>query len=111
MIARSDDEGLVGLSIGMEMVDVAARALRLNLARLAPLIMPISQKLVVIGSILSRKVTSALQTGWTACVESACYPLISPICRLGLADIVGHAQISSDFGALQHERAYSPGSL
>ena len=56
VIQKEDDEGIVGVKIGRELMNVAAMALKSNITRLAPLVLPISEQLLFAGNFVARKV-------------------------------------------------------
>ena len=56
VIQKEDDEGIVGVKIGRELMSVAAKALKSNITRLAPLVLPISEQLLFASNFVARKV-------------------------------------------------------
>ena len=56
VIQQEDDEGKVGVKIGRELMSVAAMALKTNITRLAPLVLPVSEQLIFAGNFVARKV-------------------------------------------------------
>lgn len=56
VIQKEDDEGVVGVKIGRELMSVAATALKSNITRLAPLVLPISEQLIFASNFVARKV-------------------------------------------------------
>lgn len=56
VISCEDDNGNTGIRIGREVMDVAGRALTVNIRDLAHLILPISEKLIYAGNAIARKV-------------------------------------------------------
>lgn len=56
---QADDSGNVGVKIGRELMDVAGRAMKVNIRTLAPLILPASEKLKYVFNLFERKVTHA----------------------------------------------------
>ena len=75
MIQKEDDEGKVGVKIGRELMNVAAMALKSNITRLAPLVLPISEQLLFAGNFVARKVRGTCP----ACTSVAS----SPCCMHG----------------------------
>ena len=70
VIQKEDDEGIIGVKIGRELMSVAATALKSNITRLAPLVLPLSEQLIFASNFVARKVrdTPCLQaraTLWT----------------------------------------------
>ena len=63
MIQREDDEGLVGVKIGKELMKVAGMALRANIMRLGPLVLPVSEQLLFAGNFVARKARLRLCPG------------------------------------------------
>ena len=57
VIQQEDDEGKIGVKIGRELMSVAATALKANITRLAPLVLPLSEQLIYAGNFVARKVT------------------------------------------------------
>ncbi|CAI9091518.1 OLC1v1026574C1 [Oldenlandia corymbosa var. corymbosa] len=53
---REDDDNIVGLSLSKDILKVAAETLRINLTRLGPLVLPISEKLKYLFNLVGRKV-------------------------------------------------------
>ena len=51
-----DPEGVVGTKIGKELGDAAVLALRAHILRVAPLVLPLSQKLAFAVNLVGRKV-------------------------------------------------------
>jgi 3-ketoacyl-CoA synthase len=56
VIQREDDEGIVGVKIGKELMKVAGRALENNITRLGPKVLPLSEQLLFAGNFIARKV-------------------------------------------------------
>ena len=56
VIQREDDEGIVGVKIGKELMKVAGRALEANISALGPKVLPLSEKLLFAGNWVARKV-------------------------------------------------------
>lgn len=56
VLERADDDGKVGVKIGKELMNVAGRALKMHIKTLAPLVLPLSEKLVYIVNYIKRKV-------------------------------------------------------
>ena len=56
MIQREDDEGIVGVKIGKELMKVAGMALKANITRLGPRVLPVSEQLIFAGNFVARKV-------------------------------------------------------
>ena len=56
-MTQEDEEGMTGIKIGKELMCVAGRALRMNITRLAPLVLPVSEKLVYALHMTARKVS------------------------------------------------------
>ena len=58
MIQKEDDEGKVGVKIGKELMRVAGMALKANITRLGPQVLPVSEQLIFAGNFVARKVRS-----------------------------------------------------
>ncbi len=58
VIQKEDDEGFVGVKIGKELMKVAGDALKVNITRLGPLVLPVSEQLIFAGNFVARKVGS-----------------------------------------------------
>lgn len=56
VIQKEDDEGILGVKIGKELMNVAGRALTANIMRLGPKVLPISEQLIFAGNLVARKV-------------------------------------------------------
>ena len=56
VIQKEDDEGKVGVKIGKELMKVAGMALKVNITRLGPKVLPISEQLIFAGNFVLRKV-------------------------------------------------------
>ncbi|KAK9814048.1 hypothetical protein WJX73_010547 [Symbiochloris irregularis] len=56
VISHEDEDDKVGIKIGKEVMHVAARALTLNVVKLAPLILHLSEKILYGGNYVARKV-------------------------------------------------------
>ncbi|CAL5229302.1 g12601 [Coccomyxa viridis] len=56
VIQKEDEEGKVGVKIGRELMSVAATALKSNITRLAPLVLPLSEQLIFASNFVARKV-------------------------------------------------------
>ena len=56
VMTQEDEEGKTGIKIGKELMQVAGRALKMNITRLGPLVLPMSEKLVYAINLLARKV-------------------------------------------------------
>ena len=56
MLQEEDEEGHQGVNLSKQLVKVAGRVLKLNITRTAPLILPLSQKLQFLSTLLRRKV-------------------------------------------------------
>ena len=59
VIQREDDDGLVGVKIGKELMGTASKALEANLTCLGPKVLPLSEKLLFAGNWVGRKVFKA----------------------------------------------------
>ena len=57
MIQKEDEEGKVGVKIGKELMKVAGMALKANITRLGPKVLPLSEKLIFAGNYVARKVS------------------------------------------------------
>ncbi|XP_037456467.1 3-ketoacyl-CoA synthase 5-like [Triticum dicoccoides] len=55
---EEDDEGILGLNLSKDLVDVAGKALGANITTVGPLILPLSVKIAFLLSFISRKVLS-----------------------------------------------------
>jgi 3-ketoacyl-CoA synthase len=60
VIQREDAEGKIGVKIGKELMQTAGDALKANVTRLAPLVLPVSEQLIFAGNYVARKVTGLL---------------------------------------------------
>ena len=56
VIQQEDEEGKIGVKIGRELMSVAATALKANITRLAPLVLPLSEQLIYASNYVARKV-------------------------------------------------------
>lgn len=56
---REDDKGIVGVSLARELMAVAGDALKTNITTLGPLVLPFSEQLMFLVTLLKRKVLSA----------------------------------------------------
>ena len=56
VIQKEDEEGKVGVKIGKELMKVAGMALKANITRLGPKVLPLSEKLIFAGNYVARKV-------------------------------------------------------
>ena len=56
VIQKEDDEGKVGVKIGKELMKVAGMALKVNITRLGPKVLPISEQLIFAANFVLRKV-------------------------------------------------------
>ena len=59
VIQQEDEEGKVGVKIGRELMSTAAKALKSNITRLAPLVLPVSEQLIFASNFVARKVGAA----------------------------------------------------
>jgi 3-ketoacyl-CoA synthase len=59
VIQREDDEGVLGVKIGKELMGVAGRALEANLSALGPKVLPLSEKLIFAGHWLAGRLAKA----------------------------------------------------
>ncbi|KAK9814016.1 hypothetical protein WJX73_009276 [Symbiochloris irregularis] len=59
VISHEDDNGHVGIKIGRDVMHVAGRALTMNITALAPLILPISEKVLYVLDGIARKVSKS----------------------------------------------------
>ncbi len=72
VIQKEDEEGKVGVKIGRELMSVAATALKSNITRLAPLVLPLSEQLIFASNFVARKVRHTsymhvlLPSSWTS---------------------------------------------
>ena len=55
MIQKEDEEGKVGVKIGKELMRVAGMALKANITRLGPQVLPLSEQLIFAGNFVARK--------------------------------------------------------
>ena len=55
VIQKEDEEGKVGVKIGKELMKVAGVALKANITRLGPLVLPVSEQLIFAGNFVARK--------------------------------------------------------
>ncbi len=58
VIQKEDEEGKVGVKIGKELMRVAGMALKANITRLGPLVLPVSEQLIFAGNFVARKARS-----------------------------------------------------
>ena len=72
VIQKEDDEGKVGVKIGKELMQVAGIALKSNITRLGPLVLPVSEQLIFAGNFVARKVGSQDCLLMSACRCSRC---------------------------------------
>ncbi|KAK9917836.1 hypothetical protein WJX75_008739 [Coccomyxa subellipsoidea] len=56
VIQREDDDGVIGVKIGKELMKCAGKALTANITQLGPLVLPISEQLIFAGNFVARKV-------------------------------------------------------
>ena len=56
VIQREDDDGIVGVKIGKELMSVAGKALEANITALGPRVLPLSEKLLFAANFVARKV-------------------------------------------------------
>ena len=54
---KEDDEGILGVKIGKELMHAAGATLQANVTRLAPKVLPVSEMLIFAGNMVCRKVT------------------------------------------------------
>lgn len=54
---QADEEGNRGVKIGKELMEVAGRAMKVNIRALAPLVLPASEKLKYAVNMFQRKVS------------------------------------------------------
>ncbi|MQL96102.1 hypothetical protein Taro_028766 [Colocasia esculenta] len=55
ILQREDDEGKVGISLSKDLPVVAGEALKANITALAPLVLPMSEKLLFLATLVGRK--------------------------------------------------------
>lgn len=65
-LQEEDEQGNQGVNLSKQLVKVAGRVLKLNITRTAPLILPLSQKLQFLGTLLQRKASSACSSDATS---------------------------------------------
>lgn len=53
---REDETGSVGVSLARELMAVAGDALKTNITTLGPLVLPLSEQLLFLGTLIARKV-------------------------------------------------------
>ncbi|GLJ54378.1 hypothetical protein SUGI_1167720 [Cryptomeria japonica] len=53
---REDDTGSIGVSLARELMAVAGDALKTNITTLGPLVLPLSEQLLFLGTLIARKV-------------------------------------------------------
>ncbi|KAK9757724.1 hypothetical protein RND81_01G182300 [Saponaria officinalis] len=53
---REDSEGKIGISLSKDLMVVAGDALRANMTALGPLVLPLSEKLTFLGTLIAKKV-------------------------------------------------------
>ena len=58
VIQREDPEGKIGVKIGKELMTTASDALKANVTRLAPLVLPVSEQLIFAGNFFARKAST-----------------------------------------------------
>lgn len=56
VIQREDDDGVLGVKIGKELMKVAGQALEMNIRSLGPKVLPLSEKLLFAANLVARKV-------------------------------------------------------
>lgn len=57
VIQREDDDGVLGVKIGKELMKVAGQALEMNIRSLGPKVLPLSEKLLFAANLVARKVS------------------------------------------------------
>ena len=106
VMERVDDDGIRGVKIGKELMPVAERALKTHLYAFAPLVLPLSEKIIYAGHLINGKVIPAasavpgllsdarncfqpatltvkkLLSGIDTCAKSACMFVVSRSNRL-----------------------------
>ncbi|XP_059446193.1 3-ketoacyl-CoA synthase 20-like [Corylus avellana] len=55
VLQREDDNGKIGVSLSKDLVRVAGEALKTNITTLGPLVLPMSEKVVFLASLVGRK--------------------------------------------------------
>jgi 3-ketoacyl-CoA synthase len=58
VLQKEDEEGKVGVKIGKELMEVAGMALKANITRLGPKVLPVSEQLIFAGNYVARKVST-----------------------------------------------------
>ena len=58
---EEDKDGVLGVNLSRQLVKVAGRVLKANITQVAPLILPLSQKLAFLSTLFQRQVGTALK--------------------------------------------------
>ena len=61
-LQEEDRDGVLGVNLSKELISVAGRTLKANITKLAPQILPISEKLAFVHNLFLRKVTVPAQS-------------------------------------------------
>lgn len=61
VMQQDDDEGLIGVKIGKELKHAAGMALKVNMTRLGPIVLPLSEKIIYACNYIGRRVRACLQ--------------------------------------------------
>ena len=72
VLQKEDEEGKVGVKIGKELMKVAGMALKANITRLGPKVLPVSEQLIFAGNYVARKVGLLLHH--RTCFSLCCLP-------------------------------------
>ncbi|CAL8467330.1 g6867 [Coccomyxa elongata] len=71
VIQKEDDDGLVGVKIGKELMKVAGRALKVNITQLGQKVLPLSEQLIFAGNFIARKVLGLSMAPYTPDFKTA----------------------------------------
>ena len=77
VIQKEDDEGKVGVKIGKELMKVAGMALKVNITRLGPKVLPISEQLIFAANFVLRKVPPPSHVSEHSCSSASIQDLAS----------------------------------
>ncbi len=77
VIQKEDEEGKVGVKIGKELMKVAGMALKANITRLGPKVLPLSEKLIFAGNYVARKVRFRISLTYIKAMHSLALTLRS----------------------------------
>jgi hypothetical protein len=96
VIQKEDDEGIVGVKIGKELMKVAGMALKANITRLGPRVLPVSEQLIFAGNFIARKVRhNPDAASWFA--HGRCVCLSPVVCSIVAAQDIAQSGDCSAF--------------